>query len=99
MEETSISIIVGALLPAVVDLVNAHIENSKYRYLVAIGSSLLVAVAINWSNLLSVDLLKSAAIVFAVAQVTYEKYWSVSAPRQRLLGMFMTKKEVNKRIQ
>ena len=45
----------------------------------------------------SVDALESAAIVFAVAQTTYLKYWEKSGSREKVLTILAGKTEAKKR--
>jgi hypothetical protein len=79
----ALSLIMGAFLPPIIDLINTKIVNSKIRYLVSIIVCILIATSIqllsigfNWK-----ELIESASIVFLSAQSIYRLYWKDSSLR------------------
>jgi len=81
VEGTVLELIVGAVLPPVIDLINKYIKHSRVRYIVSIIVCLLLGVAFNYQNLDFTNILASGAIIFAAAQTTYKTYWNTSKLR------------------
>lgn len=73
-----IQIIIGALLPPVIDLINRRISSSKVRYVISVVVCLLLGVALNYQGLSLSNpetFLTSFGLIFASAQTTYKMYW------------------------
>lgn len=81
---TGPEILIGAILPIVVDLINRYIKHSRLRYLISLLIPVLVGAGMNYGALQAGDpgeLLGSMALVFAAAQTTYKVYWNKSKYR------------------
>lgn len=77
-------LLVGTILPPLIDVLNSKVKNSNVRYALAVMMCLLVGVAFNYKNLNVYDFLASGAIVFASAQSIYKVYWRDSSARTSL---------------
>ena len=80
----TLEIILGAILPPAVDLINRFIKNSTLRYIVSLLVCLVVGVVVNYQELSFTNALQSGAIVFGAAQSTYKLYWADSTAREKL---------------
>lgn len=80
-----IEVIVGAILPPIIDIVNSHIEKSQHRFYVSIAICVIIGVAMSLTELTPSDPIKSALVVLMTAQAIYKKYWEESEVRQELL--------------
>ncbi len=79
--------LVGFLLPPAIDFINSRVANSKIRFVIAMLICLAVGVVVNLDKIKDpAQLLGSAAIVFATAQITYHAYWKQSEIRAKLLN-------------
>jgi len=79
----ALSLIMGAFLPPIIDLINSKIIDSKIKYLVSIIVCVLISVSIqllsigfNWG-----ELVENASIIFLSAQSIYKLYWKDSSLR------------------
>lgn len=85
MNLQSIEIIVGAVLPPFVDLINKHVKNSNWKYVISLLASLLIGAIINYQQLSIESVLSSGAIVFASAQTVYKTYWEDAKLREKII--------------
>jgi hypothetical protein len=82
----TLGLIIGAILPPVIDLMVKYIKNSNIRFIVSLLICLVAGVLISIDNLTFADILGSGAIVFASAQVIYKTYWKDSGIRTSVYG-------------
>ncbi len=80
----AVEVVVGAILPTLIDLLNRKVKNSKVRYAVSLVVCLVVGVLLNLKTLDVADVLGSGAVVFASAQTVYKTYWDKSKVRKIL---------------
>lgn len=73
-----IEIVVGAVLPPFIDLINKRVANSTIRYIFSLLICLIIGVAASWQDLNWQDVLTSGALVFASAQTVYKTYYKDS---------------------
>lgn len=85
METIGFEIIVGGVLPPLIDLINKYITNSMARFWVSILICLIVGVILNLGQLDFQNVLQTGAIVFASAQTIYKTYWKESNVRTLVL--------------
>lgn len=83
----------GWFLPVLVDIVNTHIKNSRVRFLIATFASIIVASALNFDELFTIESIADAgmfagtvSLLFAQAQISYNLYWKNSDTRKSLFG-------------
>lgn len=86
MSATGLELIVGAIMPLVIDAINKFVTDSRLRYLVSIGICLIVGALFNLGSLSLNNILESGAIVFAAAQTIYKTYYSQSLLREKVYG-------------
>lgn len=83
----AIQLVLGALLPPIIDLVNNKIADSKVRYLVSIAFCTLLAFLVeqitNDSTTLG-RLFEGSTSVFLSAQTIYKLFWEKSSLRASL---------------
>ena len=77
MTET-VSLILGAILPPIIDLLTKKVTNSKIRFGISMFVCIIVGVIINYKTFDLQNILGSVGIVFASAQVVYKTYWAKS---------------------
>ena len=90
--QTGEEIIVGAVMPIVIDLVNKYINDSKIRYIISIVICLVIGVVFNLKSLSVADILASGGIIFATAQSIYKIYYSQSELRAKIYGEELVKR-------
>lgn len=87
---TGLSVIIGAILPLFIDLINRKVPNSTYRYYIALGISLFVGFLTSLTEITGLDyssaeaVLVAGGIVFTAAQTSYKAYWENSDKREKL---------------
>lgn len=83
MNSEVVSVLVGVVLPPLVDLINGRIYDSKVRFWVSMLAALIVAFVMELiAGTLSLEnILVSGSVVFATAQVVYNQYWKRSNKR------------------
>lgn len=75
------SLILGAILPPIIDLLTKKVTNEKVRFGISMAVCVLVGVAINYQTFDLQNILGSVGLVFASAQVVYRTYWKTSTLR------------------
>lgn len=86
MDSKLFELIVGSVMPLVIDLINSKILNSKVRYFVSMGICLGIGTLFNINSLNAGDILASGAIIFGAAQTVYKTYWGQSDARAKVFG-------------
>jgi hypothetical protein len=86
MTNELIVVILGVFLPPVIDLVNKNISNQKYRFLIAVGFSILVGGIISvvqngWENVS-----KDVGLIFATSQIVYKLWYEKSELQGKIRG-------------
>ena len=86
MTEEMIAIVLGLVLPPVIDLVNKYVPNSNGRYLVSLAFALVVGglmavLQYGWQEALA-----NAGLVFASAQTVYKLWYEKSGLQSRIRG-------------
>ena len=76
--QSGTELIIGAVLPPVIDFLNRYIKNATFRYVGSLVICLIIGTLLNLSSLSLEDILKSGAVVFAAAQTVYKTYWQGS---------------------
>jgi hypothetical protein len=74
----SISLILGVILPPIIDLLTKKVTNSKLRFGISLGVCVLIGAAINFRNFKVEEILESVALVFTSAQIIYRTYWKTA---------------------
>ena len=85
MNVQSLDLIVGALLPPVIDFINRHVGSSQLKYIISLVVSVIIGAVLNYQNLDLATVLGSTALVFAAAQSTYKLYWEDSGIRKKMV--------------
>ncbi len=86
MNPQALELIIGAVLPPVIDFVNKRIANSTWRYVVSMIVCIVIGGLLNLDKLSVGDVLGSAALVFGAAQTAYKMYWEKSDVRVKMYG-------------
>ena len=86
MNEELIAIVLGAILPPVIDLVNKYVPNSNGRYLVSLLFSLVVGGLIAVFEFGWEEALTNAGLIFASAQTVYKLWYEGSGIQNRVRG-------------
>jgi xanthine/uracil permease len=76
-------IILGALLPPLIDVLNKKIQKDEVRYLVSVAICIIVGVITNLQTFTIQDILKSVTLIFVSAQSVYNLYWKESEVRNQ----------------
>lgn len=92
--EQGIAIVIGAVLPPVIDFINKKVQSSNWRYIISLIISLVVGAVISFftGELTGVDILAAGGIVFASAQTVYKTYYADSTVRLNLFGKDVAKR-------
>ena len=79
-------LIIGAVLPPFIDLINRKVEHSRVRYAISLVVCVIVGFGISfWENKLSTgDILGSIATVFLASQTVYKTYYNKSGVRTKI---------------
>lgn len=81
---TGIEFIIGAILPPFIDLINKHIKDEKYRYLISVVVCVGLAVGMNYAEMLPENVIKTLGVIFVSSQTIYKLYWKQSNLRASL---------------
>lgn len=86
MNSEMILVIVGLVLPPIVDLVNKYVQNSKIRFLISIAFSLVVGGIVSviqngWENVA-----KDIGLIFATSQIVYKLWYEKSGLQDKIRG-------------
>ena len=81
-----IPLILGVVMPPVIDLVNKYVPNSNARFLVSIVFSLLLGGLIAFSESGWDAVLANAGLVFVSAQAVYKLWYKDSKVHARITG-------------
>lgn len=79
----------GPLMPFLVDAITQYVENSKWRFVISILTTLLVTSLLNLDKLLTgnyAELLGTVSFVFVQAQIMYKLYYEKSDARAKVFG-------------
>lgn len=77
-------VLVGAVLPVFIDLVNKKVGSHKVKYVVALVVSAAAGAALHYTELsLTGNLLGTIGVIFAEAQTVYKLYWEKSEIRAK----------------
>lgn len=79
--------LVGLLLPPLIDLINTKVPNTNIRFIISLVICTVVGVVLNLQDLKyhnTDDIVKSIAVVFTAAQLTYKLYWERSQVRAKM---------------
>lgn len=80
MSET-ISLVLGAILPPIIDLLTKKVSNDKVRFGISMAVCVLVGIVINYQTFDVKNILGSVGLVFASAQIVYNTYWKNASLR------------------
>ena len=86
-------IILGLVLPPVIDLANRFVKNSKLRFVVSIAICIIAGTAVNIAKLKLIsplDALNSIGLVIASAQTMYKLFYNDSKVQSYMLGESIT---------
>jgi len=86
MDNTNLLNLIGFILPPLIDLINARINNNQVRFWIALGICVILGTLINYRAGFGEDLLGNIAIIFAESQIIYKTYWEKSTAREKLYG-------------
>lgn len=77
MNIETLNLIIGAILPPFIQLLNQYVKNSNVRYVISIVTCLGVGSVSTYilGDLNATDMLKSAGVVFASASTTYKLFF------------------------
>lgn len=84
MDAQALDLLIGLIMPPVIDLINRFVSNEKIRYIVAVLMCSGVGILLNLKSLSLEDVLESAALVFASATTVY-KTWYGGSSLQRVV--------------
>lgn len=70
-----ISIVLGAIMPPIIDLLTKKVANSKVRFGISMAVCVVIGFAINYKTFTVENILASLALVFTSAQTIYHTYW------------------------
>lgn len=87
MNSEWIVVILGAVLPAVIDIVNKYVKNEKVRFLIAVGFSVVVGGV--WSVLQNgwENVAKDIGLIFATSQIVYKLWYEKSGLQEKIRGI------------
>lgn len=85
METQAINLIIGAVLPPFIDMLNRYVKNSNVRYLISLVISIAIGAVVSYQDLDAANVLASAGLVFGAAQSTYNLYWKNSDVRKKIV--------------
>jgi hypothetical protein len=79
--------LLAVFMPLVVDAVTTKVEDSRIRYIISTGISLLIGIILNINLFFPFDpqkLVANIGIVIVAAQASYVLYWKQSQARKTL---------------
>lgn len=85
-----IELIVGALMPVIVEFIGKWITNTNAKFIVSLLLPLVAGAALNWQSLSVADveaILGSGAVIFAAAQGVYKLYFRDSGLQKRIVKL------------
>ena len=82
--ETLFPLILGAVLPPVIDLVNKHISSSNMRFLISVLFALVVGGILAYFEFGAKAVLANAGLIFVSAQTVYKLWYEQSGIHTRL---------------
>lgn len=81
-----LALILGAVLPPIIDLVNKHVPNSNLRFLIALLFSLVVGGLMAMFEFGWESVVNNAGLVFAASQTVYKLWYEQSNMQNRIRG-------------
>ena len=81
--ETLLPLILGAVLPPVIDLVNKHVASSNMRFIISVLFALVVGGLLAYFEF-GAEALANAGLIFASAQTVYKLWYEQSRIHTRL---------------
>lgn len=83
-------LIIGAVMPLLVELVGKWITNTNVKFIVSLVLPLIAGTVLNWKDLGVSDvdsILGSGAVIFAAAQGVYRLYWRDSKLQRAVVNL------------
>lgn len=87
MDNQLLMLILGALLPPVVDLVNRYVVNPKLRFLIAIVASVIVGGVVSVVQFGLDEVMTNATLIFTTSQVVYKLWYEQSSLQGKVRGV------------
>lgn len=79
-------LVVGGLLPPVIDLVNKFVPNSHGRFLVSVVFAFVVGAILAFFQYGTDEVLANAGVIFVAAQAVYKLWYKESGIHARIVG-------------
>lgn len=88
MTQETLEVVVGAVLPPFIQVINSRVKDASVRYLISIAICLGISVVSNvlLGTIALVDILGSGALIFASAQTTYRLYFTSTDSGRKLMS-------------
>jgi len=86
MNNEVLLLVVGAVLPPVIDLVNKYVPNSNGRFIVSVVFAFVVGAIIAYFQYGTAEILANAGVIFVAAQAVYKLWYKESGIHARILG-------------
>lgn len=84
--EALIPLILGAVLPPVIDVVNKYVPNSNARFLVSVLFALVVGGIMTYAEFGLEGLFANAGLIFVSAQAVYKMWYDHSKLQNKMRG-------------
>lgn len=80
-------LILGVILPPLIDLVNRYVKNDRVRFLISVGFSILVGgiwsvMKNGWENVA-----QDIGLIFATSQIVYKLIYEKSKIQEKIRGV------------
>jgi hypothetical protein len=86
MNDQLLLVIVGAILPPFIDLVNRFVKQSHWRFIISLVFSLVVGGVIAFLQFGWDELLANGGLIFASAQTVYKLWYEKSSWQRTIRG-------------
>ena len=84
--EALIPLILGAILPPVIDVVNKYVPSSNMRFLISVLFAIVVGGAMAYFEFGMEGLLANAGLIFVSAQTVYKMWYDHSKLQDKVRG-------------
>jgi hypothetical protein len=86
MNEQIVVLLIGAVSPPIIDLVNRYVTDSKWRFVVALVFSAVLGIGYSLIVNGVEASLADATLIFAASQTVYKLIYAESKVQERIIG-------------
>lgn len=87
MDNQLVLLILGALLPPVIDVVNRYVANPKFRFLIAVVVSIIVGGVVSVVQFGADEVIANSTLIFSTSQLVYKLWYEQSQLQDKVRGV------------